>query len=469
LTGWLSRSQVSTGAADWRSWPDEHKQKLLERLRLRETYPPVALRPKQIIGDHPLVVLIAGRRSGKTLAAAEWLAGRLTASPTPGLHAVVAPTYGQARDVCIEQPRSGLLDALARRGVDVARTGVGEWQWNRTIGELRRDGQPVVRIDSLEDGAQRIRGHAVAACWVDELRLAPDRMGAWALDESIRPALSGSEHGQMVVTTTPAPTKLVRQVMSDPFADVRRMTLWDNAENLPDRYLQEMRDRYAGTRIGRQELEGILLEDVEGALWRRDWIEATRTALPPLFWESKVMGLDPSDGTEGGAEQGIAIAGIGSDWDMYVTHSDGLRVSGLEYCKHAVRLAVEEECSRIIVERNHGGTYLVELLEQAMRLTGLQVAVQVVTASRSKRARAEPVAALYEQGKARHLGVFLELEDQMTSFTGLGREESPDRLDACVWALLELKGRNWHGPASGEQAAVPYTDQAVAGGAVGWA
>lgn len=299
-----------------------------------------------------------------------------------------------------------------------------------------------------------------------------DELAAFRYPETFDTLMMGlrlGEHPQVVATTTPRPTRGLRDLMARPDVRVTRGSTFDNAANLAPAALEALRRRYGGTRLGRQELEGELLEDVEGALWRRDWIEATRTATPPLFWQSKVMGLDPSDGTEGGAEQGIAIAGIGSDWDMYVTHSDGLRVSGLEYCKHAVRLAVEEECSRIVVEKNHGGTFLVELLEQAMRLLGLHVGVQVVTASRDKRARAEPVAALYEQGKVRHLGSFLELEDQQTSFTGLEPGPSPDRMDAAVWALTELKGRNWHGPASEEQAAVPYTDQAVAGGAVGWA
>ncbi len=206
---------------------------LRDRLRERVRYRPVTLRPAERLGDEPFVVLVGGRRSGKTIAAAEHVADLLVAGR--GLVAVVGPTFGQARDVCIEQPRSGVLDALARRGVRVRREGRGEWEWNRSIGELRYRGESVLRIDGLEDGAPRVQGHAVACAWLDELRLAPDRAGETALDQSIFPALSGSLNPQLIVTTTPAATRLVRRVLSDPRADTRRMTIWDNREHLPPR------------------------------------------------------------------------------------------------------------------------------------------------------------------------------------------------------------------------------------------
>ena len=224
-----------------------------------------------------------------------------------------------------------------------------------------------------------------------------------------------------------------------------------------------------GTRIGRQELAAEILEDVPGALWEYCWIDDRRALEPPTFFRSKVLGMDPADGTDQGAEQGVAVVGIGSDWDLYVTRSDGLRVSGLEYCKHCINVAVEEECSRIVLEANHGGTYLVELLEQAMRLVDKRVAVRIVKAHRDKRARAEPVAAIYEQRKVRHLGHFAALEEQMTSFTGASREASPDRLDALVWAITDVKGSNWHGPLDDAGSAViPWNLGALddAGGAV---
>jgi predicted phage terminase large subunit-like protein len=233
----------------------------------------------------------------------------------------------------------------------------------------------------------------------------------------------------------------------------------ENLDNLAGTYRDEVVGPMRGTRLGRQELAAEILEDVPGALWSMATLDASRTTEGPVFWHRKVLGMDPSDGTEDGAEQGLAVAGIGSDWDLYVTRSEGLRLSGLEYCKHCVNVAVEEECGLIVVEKNHGGTYLVELLEQAMRLLGKIVAVKVVSAVRDKRARAEPVAAIYEQGKVHHLGHFVELEEQMTSYTGLSTEESPDRLDAMVWAVTNLKGDNWHGPGDPDvqgDAVVPY-------------
>lgn len=193
------------------------KLALRDRLKEKVRHKPITLRPEQRITDAngQLVVIVGGRRSGKTVAAAERTADLLIVGR--GLIAVVAPTFAQARDVALEQAKSGVLDALARRGVRVRREGRGEWEWNRSIGELRYRGEAVLRIDSLEDGAPRVQGHSIGACWIDELRLASDRDAQQALNTSIWPALSG-QPGQLIVTSTPAPTRMIRQLLRDPHA-----------------------------------------------------------------------------------------------------------------------------------------------------------------------------------------------------------------------------------------------------------
>jgi predicted phage terminase large subunit-like protein len=397
-------------------------------------------RPSQLTPDGRWNVwlFMAGRGAGKTRSAAEDMAYYGQTHPGSRL-AVVAPTYADARDTCVEG-ESGLLSCLPREDVQL---------WNRSLGELILKNGTKFKLFS-SDEPERLRGPQHHRAWCDELAAFRD-FGTW---DMLQMGLRLGDMPQTVVTTTPRPVRLMRELMQRSDVVVTRGSTWDNAENLAPAALEFLRRRYEGTRLGRQELEGQFLEDVEGALWTHAMIDDRRANPlaqpgsedgPPVFYMTKVLGMDPSDGTEDGAEQGLAIAGIGSDWDIYVTHSDGLRLSGLEYCKHAVNLAIEEECAYIVVEKNHGGTFLVELLEQAMRLLGKTVAVKVVSAVRDKRARAEPVAAIYEQGKVHHLGHFVELEEQQTSYTGFGKEDSPDRLDALVWAIDELRKGNWHG------------------------
>lgn len=476
--------EVSTGTlpADWRSWPLEAKVALRDALRERtRTKWADQARSDQLppVGDWFVWLILAGRGWGKTRTGAEWVAEM--ARRYPGCRiALVAQRFADGRDTMVEG-ESGLLSTL---GDHELRGGTREAAWNRSLGELFMANGSRFKIYSSERPAQ-LRGPQHHFAWGDEPATWLDAGKGPTEDTTFsnlifgcRLSLDDSEP-RIVLTGTPKPVKLLTQkpdgkhppgLLHRASTVVTRGHTDDNLANLAPAYRREVVDPMRGTRLGRQELAAELLEDVQGALWKHAMIDDRRASEPPLFFQSKVLGMDPSDGTEAGAEQAIAVAGIGADWDLYVTRSEGLRVSGLDYCKHAVNVAVEEGCARIVVEKNHGGTYLIELLEQAMRLLGKRVAVTVVTAHRDKRARAEPVAALYEQGKVRHLGFFPELEEQMTGYTGLGREVSPDRLDAAVWALSDLKGHNWHGPASGEERAVPWEERPreMVGGAVGW-
>jgi phage terminase large subunit-like protein len=340
--------------------------------------------------------------------------------------------------------------------------------------ELWLENDVRVKLDEAFSGAKKIQGENARRAWCDEVGLwRPPKMAEYAWDESLLPAVRVGESPQVVCTFTPKRTPLARRLLKDSDAVVRRLRMWDNAANLSSAFLRQMEKRYKGTRLGQQELEGILLEDVEGALWRFEWIESGRRdgtlpkgaeGGPPVFWQSRRVALDPADGLEDGDEQGVAVVGIGSDWDMYVIASEGLRTNPYGMCKHGIKLALEHEGASIIVEKNHGGEALTDLLELAMQEMGVRVPYRMISASRNKIERAEPVAALYEQEhggkrKVHHLDVFPELEEEMTSFTGQPGEPSPDRLDALVHGLTELMGHNWHGPGDPDvqgDAVVPY-------------
>ena len=239
------------------------------------------------------------------------------------------------------------------------------------------------------------------------------------------------------VTTTPRPTTVVKRLLNRDDTTVTRGTTYDNAANLAPVFLESVRRRYEGTRIGRQELLGELLEDVEGALWKREWFEREgfRVAEPPTWWQrAPVIGVDPADGTQTGDEQAYTIAGLGPDHLLYVIESEGLRVTVYAFARAVIERALHH-AAIIVLERNAGQGWLVEVFEQAMRDMGVHVGMRVVSATQGKRTRAEPVAALYERDRVRHVGRHPELEEQLASFTGAPNEKSPDRLDSAVWAL----------------------------------
>lgn len=437
-------------------------------------------RPEQLPPDGPWsrLFLRGGRGSGKSWAGSHLLAELILADPVrategAGQFAVLAPTYGAARDICIEG-ESGLLAALGttRAEVVAGRSPLVEL-WNRSLGELRLRNGAVVYADGADDGALRIQGTNLRAVWADEVGLWRNWRQAW--EESIAFALRKGE-ARLVATGTPKADmparELVRRLLADPAVISRRLRTANNRANLSDSFWQRVSET-VGTRLGRQELEGELLEDVEGALWRRDWIEDARVDGPPYGgFKSVALGLDPADGTATGAEQGITIAAAGVDRHLYVLHSEGVRTSPLEWLKRAVRLAREYNASRIVVEKNHGGGFLLGLLEQAMDELGIRVAYRVVTASQGKWTRAEPVAMLYETGRVHHVGRHDALEQQLLSWTGAPGEKSPDILDSAIWTLSELQGfARRSGPPGAGAGALRYTDdpRGVVGGAIPWA
>lgn len=369
-------------------------------------------------GAWSIWLLMAGRGFGKSLAGACDVASYGLGHPGSRI-AIVAPTYADARDTCVEGV-SGLLSVLPPGSVAA---------WNRSLGELSLTNGARYKLFSADEPA-RLRGPQHHRAWCDEL-------GVWPYPETFDMLMLGLRLGddpRCLVTTTPRPTALVRDLVRRVGADVALTAgaTYENLENLAPAFAKQIVRRYEGSRLGRQELGGELLEDVEGALWTLAMIDALRTDEHPDLVRV-VVGVDPQGSTEeGAAETGIVVAGLGVDGHGYVLAD--LTVSGSPGEWAAVVCAAYRRfrADRIVGEVNNGG----EMVGHTIATVDPRASFKAVHASRGKQTRAEPVAALYEQRRIHHAGSFPALEDQMT--TWVPGMKSPDRMDALVWALTEL-------------------------------
>lgn len=369
-------------------------------------------------------MLLAGRGFGKTRTAVEWVRGLVENAAAPIRIALVAETAADARDVIVEG-ESGIIACSP--------------SWNRPLYEpsKRRLTWPngsTATTYSGEDPDQ-LRGPQFHYAWCDELakyRYADD---LWS---NLIFALRLGTKPQVCVTTTPRPIKVIRDLLKDPSTAITRGGTLENVSNLAASALAQMVNRYGGTRLGRQELEGEVLDDVPGALWTRAMLDDSRVKELPTM-QRVVVAVDPSgsDGSDDKADEiGIVVAGKGVDGLAYVLADMTCSLSPAGWGRRAVEAYTMFKADRIIAERNFGGA----MVEAVLRTAGPNCPVKLVTASRGKVARAEPAAALYEQGRVKHHGAFARLEDQLCGFTpnGYVGDGSPDRADALVWALTEL-------------------------------
>lgn len=277
---------------------------------------------------------------------------------------------------------------------------------------------------------ERLRGKQHEKLWLDEL-------GSWRYADSFDQAKFGLRLGlnpQAVITTTPRPTKIIKEIIADPSTIVTRGSTYDNANNLAVSFFNSVIRKYEGTRLGRQELDAEVLADNPGALWNLSQIDKLRVKdHPPL--KRIVVGVDPSvTSGEEADEAGIVIAGVGVDEEYYILDDLSMVASPDSWARAAVRAYHDRQADRIIAETNNGG----DMVELVIRTVDANVSYKKVTASRGKMTRAEPIAALYEQGRVHHVGIFPKLEDQMTEYDPLTSKKSPDRMDALVWAMTEL-------------------------------
>ncbi len=389
-------------------------------------------------------VILGGRGAGKTRAGAEWVRA-MAEGPAANVAgaarriALVGETIEQAREVMIFGD-SGILATSppALRPDWVAGRKMLQWE-NGATAQLFSAFDP-----------ESLRGPQFDAAWVDELAKWPQPEAAW---DMLQFGLRLGDAPRATVTTTPRNVPLLRRLVETEGTVVTSATTFDNAANLAPSFLREVKQRYSGTRLGRQELEGVILTDTQGGLWDMAKIgERMKQEAPGL--DRIVVAVDPPvTGHAGSDACGIIVAGVVMngppfEWQAYIIEDASVRAAGpLVWAQAAVKALRRHDADRLIAEVNQGG----DMVETIIRSIDPLVPVTNVRASRGKVARAEPVAALYAQGRVTHLRGLGELEDEMAQMTvqGYDGKGSPDRVDALVWALTELMltpAQKWAAP-----------------------
>jgi len=384
-------------------------------------------------GDWRAWVILGGRGAGKTRAGAEWVRSQVEGAQPFGLGsaqrvALVGETYDQVRDVMI-QGDSGLLACSPPDRRPEWRAGERKLVWpNGATAQAFSASDP-----------EALRGPQFDAAWVDELAKWKRGQEAW---DMLQFALRLGEAPRVCVTTTPRNAPVLKQLLDSPSTVTSHAPTEANRANLAQSFITEVRARYAGSRLARQELDGRMLDDVEGALWTTAMLEAQQVGTAPSL-DRIVVAVDPAVSAHKGSDAcGIIVAGAQiqggpGDWRAYVLADrtvQGLGPGGWARAAIAARDAYQAD--RLVAEVNQGGALVGSVLRQVDPL----VPFTPLHASRGKAARAEPIAALYEQGRVFHAPGLEALEEQMCLMTpqGYQGDGSPDRLDALVWALHAL-------------------------------
>lgn len=396
---------------------------MLARLKWIRRSRPEQIRPD---GDWRIWLILAGRGWGKSLTAAEDCIDFASFNPDSRI-AFVASTSKDLRETVMEGP-TGLLQRIPKGC---------PFTYHRSFSEIKLWNGAQINGYSAEE-PDRLRGPNFHRAYADEL-------SSWARIETwdmLNFALRIGNNPQCVITTTPKPTSLLRSIVADAKRSkntiITKGSTYDNADNLAPGFLQYLKNKYEGTRLGRQEMEAELLDDTPGALWRRAQIDELRVReAPPM--RRIVVAIDPAVSTkEGSDETGIIVAGLGYDDHGYVLADRSGKYSPDEWAREAFAQYQLWKADVIVAEVNNGG----DMVESTLRVINKHVSFRSVHASRGKAIRAEPIAALYEQRRIHHLNSLPELEDQMCIFTSdydrTKNRYSPDRVDAMVWAMNEL-------------------------------
>lgn len=374
-------------------------------------------------GDWLTWLLLSGRGFGKTRAGAEWVREKVSSGQAKRI-ALVGKTPADVRDVMIEGT-SGILSVSPANERPRYEPSKRKLTWpNGAVGLAFTSYEP-----------DQLRGPQFDLAWTDELAAFEYSIPTW---DNLQLALRLGSRPQQVVTTTPRPIKVIRDLLANPSTTVTRGSSYDNRANLAPAFFSQIVSRYEGTRLGRQEIMGEVLDDVEGALWVRAMFDVRR---PPSELVRVVVGVDPAmSANEDSNETGIVVAGKGVDGRGYVLSDRSARLPPVAdqyalqgWANRAVAAYHQLNADRIVAEVNQGG----DLVQSVLRRVDPNAAVKLVRATKGKMIRAEPIAALYEQGRITHCEEFAELEDQLCNWTA-DSGESPDRLDALVWALTEL-------------------------------
>lgn len=434
-------------------------------------------RPEQRrpLGSWNVWMYLAGRGAGKTRSAAEEIAAALVLNRRWRV-AILAPTYADARDTCVEG-ESGLIAVFDRWGWQEGR----EYIWNRSLGELKiKSTRSRVKLFSAEKPA-RLRGPQHHLAWVDELaQVVKHAADAW---DMLKFGLRLGKHPRVVVTTTPLPVQLIKDLLVDPRCAVTRGKTDDNAANLPAVTLEDLHKKYDNTRLGRQELDAEILDDTPGALWARSWIDGTRVKVSTTAnWSTDdqevtgaaaraildeladlghhitrtVIALDPAV-TSGKEDQqneskpgvkakgdpdesGIIVVARTSAGRYLVLADYTIRDTPTEVMARVIQAYDDWDGNAVIVEVNNGGEWVSNSLFTSCLLAGhALIPCEEIRAKKAKRVRAEPVSMLYGQKQVSHVGTHTHLEDQLCVWLP-SEIESPDRMDAMVYGVLYLDG-----------------------------
>lgn len=408
----LSEAEIRFLIHDWQLWARNDQ-----------------LPPDKAQGGGPWTtwLMLGGRGAGKTRAGAEWVRGIALGLPPfakrpVGRIALVGKDLGEVRAVMVEGV-SGLLGVHAPHERPSFSSSKNELEWH--------NGAKAQFFSACDP--ESLRGPQFGAAWCDELAKWRYPDFAW---DMLQFGLREGEWPRQLVTTTPRPIPLLKRLLADPNTAISRASTMENAHNLAPTFLEAVVGRYRGTRLGRQELDGELIEDREDALWRREVIEKGRVEVaPPL--SRIVVAVDPPMTSGANADAcGIVAAGKGADGRGFVVCDATVQGERpLRWAALVARLYDRLQADCIVAEVNQGG----ELVAEIVRQVAPHAAVRMVRANRGKYLRAEPVAALYERGLVVHVGTFPELEDEMCMLGPDGLAQgSTDRVDALVWALTEL-------------------------------
>ncbi len=424
------------------SLPDSERQAMLQDLSNDDSisilydWRGIWARKNQVAppGDWSYWLLMAGRGFGKTRVGAETVR-EWASKPLPGPIHLIAPTAADIRKVMIEGPNGGLLSCYPPGEAP---------HYEPSKGHLITWPNGNIAYCFSADEPERLRGPQCCRFWADEL--ATWRFGQEAWDNLMFGFRIGDEL-RSVITTTPKPIQLLRDIISDSGTVVTRGSTYDNRNNLSQQFFKTVITKYEGTRIGRQELLAELLEDVPGALWTRKLIDAYKIQFADIRWDMLiriVVAIDPAvTAGEKSDETGICVVALTRSMHIVVLEDCSCRESPLGWARVAVGKYRQYRADRIVGEVNNGG----DLVGSNIKAVAPEVPFRAVRASRGKAVRAEPVAALYEQGRVHHVikghepehGVAMNiLEDQMCSWVPGQTEKSPDRMDALVWAVTEL-------------------------------
>lgn len=385
-------------------------------------------RAKQLTpqGDWNIWLILAGRGWGKTRTGATDALLYALRNPESQV-AIVTPTFGDLRRVAFEGP-SGILKMLPKNALLSGR-GQG---YNASASEIRLyNGSKIMGFSASEP--DRLRGPQFHRAWCDEL-------AAWRYPDTFDQLMFGLRLGdkpQCIITTTPKPTPIIRTLMERDDCMITTGSTFENSDNLAASTLTMLKAKYEGTTLGRQELYAEVIDAMEGALWTPSLIDAKRENIRNVTEKitNVIIALDPAvTAGDSSDETGIVVVGKDSNNEYYVLEDKSGKYKPDQWGRVAIDLYYQWDADRIVAEVNNGG----DLVKELIRTLDPEARYKSVHATRGKMVRAEPVAALYEQGRVHHVGVFPELETQMCTYTGERPKPSPDRLDALVWGLSEI-------------------------------